>query len=262
MKFKKAITTATTAAVLAGTFAMPVSAAEWNTNGGTTTVEGSGYVVEPTIEVELPGSLEFGINPLMLDVSEDPSKPNKAQIVTGDYLITNYSNIPVAVSAVTTVTAGSDVELFDTTKAVAAMWNTDTNEMKPSTGKKAVWLVQQYPNSISNEGVMSVTAITAGTTVAADVEGDTLSASAPSTTVVFVMDAYKDTDAAKSMGGFQFTGAVDPNAAFTESDLKVSTVFTLTTLTEKQKTENYENYQTNGGSAALTTLHSTIKKAK
>lgn len=263
MNMNKVTKTAAAVAAMVSVLAMPVSAAEWNTNGGTANVEGSGYVVEPTIEVELPGDLTFGINPMKLDVSEDPSNPNKAQIVSGDYLITNYSNIPVAVSAVTTVTAGSDVQLMDTMAMVAAAWDTTNNELKAVTGKKAVWLVQLYPKTISNDGVMTVTPVDAGTSVAADVIGDTLTATAPTTTVYFVLDAFSEADAAKSMGGFKFDGAVDPNAAFTESDLKVTTVFTLNTITEAQKTNNYDAYTTNGGKAlAAADVVDTVKKVK
>lgn len=71
MRLKKVVKTATATAVLTSMLAMPVCAAEWNTNGGSSTVEGDAYVVQPTIEVELPGDLTFGVNPLMLNVAEE-----------------------------------------------------------------------------------------------------------------------------------------------------------------------------------------------
>lgn len=268
MKLKKVVKTATATAVLTSMLAMPVFAAEetpWNVDGASATVEGDAYVVEPTIEVELPGDLAFGVNPLMLNVAEEEGKTDKSQIVSGNYLVTNFSNIPVAVAAVTTVTAGTDVELLDTTAMKNTAWNTTNNELNAVADKKAVWLVQLYPKSVDKDtGVLTVTPITPGTTTAADVIGDTLTATAPTTTVNFVLDAYVEADAEKSMSGFKFGGAVDPNATFVEGDLKVTTVFTLKTLTESQKTNNFEAYQTNGGTAALAagTVADTVKKAK
>ncbi len=263
MRLKKVVKTATATAVLTSMLAMPVCAAEWNTNGGSSTVVGDAYVVEPTIEVELPGDLTFGVNPLMLNVAEEGAA-DTSQIVSGNYLVTNYSNIPVAVSAVTTVTAGTDVQLMDTTSMVASAWDTTNDELEAVTGKKAVWLVQLYPKSVNKEtGELTVTPITAGTTVAADVIGDTLTATAPTTTVNFVLAAYAEATPENSMSGFKFGGAVDPNATFVEGDLKVSTVFTLKTITENQKTNNYEAYETNGGKTLATTdVADTVKKEK
>lgn len=45
--------------------------------------------------------------------------------------------------------------------------------------------------------------------------------------------------------GFQFSGAVDPNASFEEADeIKVSTKFTLNTLSPNQATNGYEKLDT------------------
>lgn len=263
---KKAAAVATAAATIAANmltvpvFATATTAPEWGTNGGQQTVEGTTYVVEPTIEVELPGDLTFGLNPLKLNVSEDPTKPDKSQIVSGTYLVTNFSNVPVAVSAVTTVTASSSVELKGTSLA-AGDWETATKELKSAAnGKKAVLLAQLYPTAITNDGVMTVGAVP-DTATAKTVPGDILTATAPTTTVNFVMDAFDEANANKSMGGFKFGGALDPSATFTEDDIKVDTVYEMNLLTESQKTNNYVAYVTNGGNSTGGFV-STIKKTK
>ena len=54
------------------------------------------FPVDPVIEVELPGDLAFGINPLSLDADDDGTADD--QIVTSQYMITNYSNVPVLIN--------------------------------------------------------------------------------------------------------------------------------------------------------------------
>lgn len=261
--WKRAAAVATAAATIAANMmTMPVfatTAPEWGTNGGQQTVVGTTYVVEPAIEVELPGDLTFGLNPMKLNVAEEGQTADKSQIVSGTYLVTNYSEVPVAVSAVTTVTASSSVDL-KTTSLAAGDWETATKELKTVTGKKAALLAQLYPTAITNEGVMTVGTIP-DTATAKTVPGDILTASAPSTTVYFVMDAFDEDSANKSMGGFKFGGALDPTAAFTEEDIKVDTVYEMNLLTEAQKTNNYVDYATNGGNTT-TKYASTIKKKK
>lgn len=266
---KKAVTAvATIAAITTSMMAIPVSASqqtpEWNTNGGRDEREGGTYVVAPVIEVELPGSLEFGLNPLKLEASEDPAVSNKAQIVSGTYVVTNYSNVPVEVTASTKVTAGADVEMLGAT-FVAADWDATNKQLNPKTGKKAVLLVQMYPSKIENDGSMTVGTVTAGRT-AKDIPGDILTTADPATTPCFVLDSFDEDNAKASMAGFKFDGALDPNAAYTETDIKVSTVFTMNTVTEDYKNNNtgtnanYEAYKTNGNNTP--TVIPTIKKKK
>lgn len=252
MKCRKAIATIAAAATMTSMLGMTAFASEWNVNGGQSTVEGETWVQQPTIEVELPGDLSFGINPLKLNVSETETEDTR-QIVSGEYYVTNYSDIPVAVKASTFLTVAADVEVYGKDDMVAAKWDTangKTGELVSSTGKRAIWLVQLYPTAIalSNEGVpsMTVTKVTQGTTVGTNVLGDTLVAGTDASSVtkapIFVLDAYKEADAVKSMAGFMFDGAVDPNGDFVDNDVKVTTVFELTTLTTDKKGD-YEGYE-------------------
>ena len=72
-----------------------------------------------------------------------------------------------------------------------------------------------------------------------------------------MLDAFDgETLAATNVSGFQFAGAVDPNAAFAEGDVKVKTVFKLTTLSENQKAD-YEK-----ATDIDANVHETVVKAK
>ena len=95
---KKIMRTGIAVLTVSSMFAMTAFAAEentWNVNGASTTIEGTAYTVDPIIEVELPGELTFGINPLSLDADEDGTADS--QIISGEYLIVNNSNVPVLV---------------------------------------------------------------------------------------------------------------------------------------------------------------------
>lgn len=140
---KKVIATATTAALVTGMFAGTAMAAEWNENGGSQTVEGVSTAVQPTISVELPGDLAFGINPLKLDADEDQKADG--QIVATSYGIVNYSNVPVLVNAKTSAKAGTGVNL-----KASIEYNSNTNELKPTADTdKDVFLLQVFPAKTS-----------------------------------------------------------------------------------------------------------------
>ena len=244
---------------------------EWNIHGGQQTVEGDIWVRQPVIEVELPGNLDFGINPFQLAVNAggEDTVPVTDQIISGEYYVTNYSNVAVAVTAATFVSAANEkIELVAKDDVV---WDTNTNEIRSSAaaGRRAVWLVQLYPVDIavSDTGCsMTVTGITAGTTTGIDVEGDTLTRGTGAEDVekkpVFVLAAWDgSSNAAKkaSVAGFQFGGAVEPNADFEDGDIMVTTVFELKTLTVNQMNGNYEEYKTADN---ISGFCSTIKQEK
>ena len=151
---KKVIATATTAALVTGMFAGTAMAAEWNENGGSQTVEGVSTAVQPTISVELPGDLAFGINPLKLDADEDQKADG--QIVATSYGIVNYSNVPVLVNAKTSATAGTGVNL-----KTSIEYNSDTNELKPTADTdKDVFLLQVFPAKTSGVSYSDDTGVT------------------------------------------------------------------------------------------------------
>lgn len=141
-EIKKAIATVTAISAMSSMCAMTVFAeGEWNTNGGTAEVEGVPTIVSPTIEVELPGDLSFGLNPLKMNVSEDPDNPNTNPIISGDYYVTNYSNIPVAVRTTTFVSLTNDKVELKTSMAKADWAGTELKK-SDTAGNKAIWLTR------------------------------------------------------------------------------------------------------------------------
>lgn len=97
-KMKRCVATTLAAAMM---LSSTVSAAEWNTEGGSATVTGDSTVTQPVIEVALPGDLAFMIDPYLIDFDEQ-------QVVGGDYNVVNYSNVNVEVKV-----SPSIVELED-----------------------------------------------------------------------------------------------------------------------------------------------------
>lgn len=235
---KKILSTAMATALLVTMFsgtAMAASAPEWGENGGSTEVPGYSYTVSPTIEVELPGDLSFGINPLYLDADGDPETNDKTQIVSGEYLIYNYSDVDVLITAETKTTLAEDVVLTADPTVDAT-----TKELPKVSGKKNVYLVQMYPQSIEVDSDQNVTVtrntFTLGTTTASTVAGKPLSKDA-NVSILFKLKAYDyENDVLKTgnVGGFTFDGAVDPDAAYADEDITVTTTFTVNTLTTNQ----------------------------
>lgn len=250
---RRLMATAMTAALITSMFATTAFADEtkaWNTDGGSLTVEGASTTVEATLEVELPTDLSFGINPLKLDVSEDSSKPNKKQIVGADYLITNYSNVDVLVKASTKVTAESTVDL-----KTAGAYDDKSFELSPTKDKKAVLLIQALATAITVGTDESVTTTYGDFTASAAASNDATSVNgkagailgAGDTDILFKLAKNDGTLKSANIGAFTFDGSVDPNAAFTDGDVKVTTVFTMSTLTDNQSTNSYEESATYTG---------------
>lgn len=252
---RKMVRTAAATLAVASMFTMSAFAAEWNTQGGSAEVEGEGTYVEPVIEVELPGDLAFGINPLQLDADEDGTAD--AQIISGTYPVINRGNVRVAITAETYATAGGNVEVLPD-----ADYDDVSGDLKAVDGKLAVWLVQLYPSAveIDAEGAVGLTVTdVAAADKNANIAGQVVSkAEATPTTVKFRLEPYKETSGkmdASCASGFKFSGAVDPNAAFAETDtLSVKTKYTLTTVSEKQKDTLYEAFDVNGESYDTTVV--------
>lgn len=243
---RRLMATAMTAALITSMFATTAFADEtkaWNTDGGSLTVEGASTTVEATLEVELPTDLSFGINPLKLDVSEDSSKPNKKQIVGADYFITNYSNVDVLVKASTKVTAESTVDL-----KTAGAYDDKSFELSPTADKKAVLLIQALATAITVGTDESVTTTYGDFTASAAASNDATSVNGKAgailgtndTDILFKLAKNDGTLKSTNIGAFTFDGSVDPNAAFTDGDVKVTTVFTMSTLTDNQSDKSYE----------------------
>lgn len=266
---KKVIATATTAALVTGMFAGTAMAAEWNENGGSQTVEGVSTAVQPTISVELPGDLAFGINPLKLDADEDQKADG--QIVATSYGIVNYSNVPVLVNAKTSATAGTGVNL-----KTSIEYNSDTNELKPTADTdKDVFLLQVFPAKTSGVSYSDDTGVTIkgntitkaatggvkDTTTAQDVGALVLSGTANS--VDFKLAAFEDdTVKAANASGFTFDGVVNPNATFADGDVTVSTVFTLSVISQKQYEKGYDQPANTFGATGKTVVDTSVVEKK
>lgn len=108
MRIKKVVAT-TMAAALAvaavpsttvlATAADPI---EWGNDGGTQTVTGDGTVTQATIEVALPGEVNFVIDPYMIDSGDK-------QIVAGDYNVINLGDVDVKVAVKPSLNLGTNV---------------------------------------------------------------------------------------------------------------------------------------------------------
>lgn len=266
---KKVIATATTAALVTGMFAGTAMAAEWNENGGSQTVEGVSTAVQPTISVELPGDLAFGINPLKLDADEDQKADG--QIVATSYGIVNYSNVPVLVNAKTSAKAGTGVNL-----KASIEYNSNTNELKPTADTdKDVFLLQVFPAKTSGVSYSDDTGVTIkGNTITKAATGgvnDATTAQAAGALVLsetqnsvdFKLAAFEnDTVKATNASGFTFDGVVNPNATFADGDVTVSTVFTLSVISQKQYDNGYKADETNFGTTGSAAIDTSIVVSK
>lgn len=241
MTKKKLFTTAAVATALTAMSVGTAFAADWNTNGGTAEVEGWSYTVSPTIYVELPGDLTFGLNPLYLDADGDTSTTgDNTQIVSTDFLVKNFSNVPVAVTAKTKATAGSGVTMVDT--PAASNYDTTSKELVSAENEKAIVLAQMVPTAAitltnGEPGAMTTTAFAAAS-VKADVKtGKILGAGdGKETTFTFLLKSATADGALQAGGvsGFKFAGALDPSKTYAEGDVTVQTTFTLRALTSSE----------------------------
>lgn len=223
----------------------PTAAPEWGQNGGQSTVTGDSYTVQPVIEVELPAELTFGVNPMKLDADGDATTTgDNTQILSTDYLIVNYSNVPVEIKTETKATvntveeaAGADPIDFVVAPA-AANWDSATKELKNDTSKRSVLLIQQLPTAAATvtgeTPTLGVTKPVWGTDVpaAADIQGQMIGTTANE--VYFLLTANNGTLAAGNVSGFTFSGAVNPNTQFYDGEITVSTVFTCNIVTTEQ----------------------------
>ena len=243
---RRLMATAMTAALITSMFATTAMAEdatkEWNSKGGSATIEGTSSTVEPTIEVELPSDLSFGINPLKLNVAEEGQTANNKQIVGADYFIKNFSNVDVLVKASTTVTGADTVDLL-----AAGAYDATSLELTSATGKKNVLLIQALATgiTISNDSVQATygdfTAKNATSNATVDVNGQAGAILGKTATdILFKLDKNDGTLKEGNIGAFTFDGSVDPTASFTDGDVSVKTVFTLNTLTDSQSQKSYD----------------------
>lgn len=110
-KMKRFLATTLAAAMM---LSSTVSAAEWNTEGGSATIIGDSTVTQPVIEVALPGDLAFMIDPYLIDFEEQ-------QIVGGDYNVINYSNVNVEVKVSPSIVELEDVDENDAPVSISVL---------------------------------------------------------------------------------------------------------------------------------------------
>ena len=84
---RKLFSVLATTSMIASLFATTALAADWNTQGGEATITGTSVVQEPTIEVSIPGELSFALNPLSIEIDQDDSTKNKAQVISSQFPI-------------------------------------------------------------------------------------------------------------------------------------------------------------------------------
>lgn len=243
MTKKRLFSSLAVAAMVTSMFATTAFAEDpqWNTQGGKATVEGGTYPVEPTVEVALPGELTFGINPLKLEVSEDPTNnSNKNQIIATDYSIINHSNVPVIVDVAVTATAESTVTLMDTPS-----YNANTDELDHSASTKNAFLclsvnkTATYSEDAGFGYTYGAIDKTVKDTNTAKAQASSILASGTPTNLKVGLKAASDTMEGSS-AAFKFQGAVDPQSAFTANEIKVKAEYTLSMLTDNQLTTGYE----------------------
>ena len=258
MTKKRLFSSLAVAAMITSMFATTAFAEdpEWNSQGGKATVEGGVYTVEPTVEVAIPGDLTFGINPLKLNAAEEGQTENKNQIISTDYSVINYSNVPVIVDVAVTATQGSGVTIMDT-----ATYDTKTKELTHSADTKNAFLCM----SVNKTAAFASDAFTFTYGTVDDTITNTATAKAQASLVLSSGTASNakfglkaaSTNMEGAAASFKFQGAVDPQSAFAEGDVTVSAVYTLSMLTENQLSTGYE-----ADTTTLTGAADTFVKAK
>lgn len=250
-RFTKLMALAAIASMVASS--VSVSANSLTPENTSQKVEGDAWVQAPTVEVELPGDLTFGINPLRITVNNEEAGISSvsAQIIGSDYTVTNYSDVNVIVSANTKASMGSGVT--DVSFNEAPTYDADSREMDPADGKKNIWLAQLYPTSgttVTPDGAdwytvsLNVTEPTYADGVEGTVMGQTVSTG--DANVQFRLAPFNSTDnvlVSGNVSGFRFAGSVDPNANFKDGDVHVETLFSLTTVTKDQADNSYEDFE-------------------
>ena len=132
MKFKKVlaatlITTMALSTTVFGASATP----EWNNDNGEQTVIGDAQVVQPVLEVALPGDLAFTLDPLKIE--------NDAQVVGGDYNIVNYSTVDVKVTVYPSIVKNDALSVVAAPKGLNDD-KTSYKDLDPVDSKKAIHL--------------------------------------------------------------------------------------------------------------------------
>lgn len=246
---KKLLSTAAAIAALSAMYAVPALALGLGEGEQSTEVTGSNEIYTPKIDIALPGDLSFGINPLSYDTDGDPATTDdQIQIVATDYLMENYSDVPVAIKTATKAEKG-DGEGTTAVITNGALYNTESGELQVSKDASEVFLLQVLPQvgaiSQDADGVFFINNagidLTTITNEATALSKGACVLSTGANDITFILD--KITTGATELdqiSGFTFSGAVDPQATFVGDDVKVTTVFTLEVLSDAQYARSYD----------------------
>jgi len=253
MTKKKILAAVSAAAMATSLFATTAFAAgatvEWNNNGGSATGEGESWTRNPVIEVEIPYELPFAINPYKLDLREDTSAGTAItdQIWSDNYLIINNSEVPVAVTTKSKAEAGTSSNL---TIETAPKYNTNTGEMEGTDAtKKNAFIGMQFAKTATYASeaytftydtlAFSSTAIKDKASLQA---AGGLVLGGTDETVTLVLDKAPDTPDDSNVAAFKYVGVVNNSTteAYTDADIKVTTVYELKVLTDNASTTGYQ----------------------
>lgn len=245
---KKLLSTAAAIAALSAMYAVPALALGLGEGEQSTEVTGLSEIYTPAIDIALPGDLSFGINPLSYDTDGDPATTDdQIQIVATDYLMENYSDVPVAIKTATKAEKGENSSTAVITNG--ALYNTESGELQVSKDASEVFLLQVLPQagaiSQDADGVFFISDagidLTTITNEATALSKGACVLSTGANDITFILD--KITTGATELdqiSGFTFSGAVDPQATFVGDDVKVTTVFTLEVLSDAQYARSYD----------------------
>lgn len=241
MTKKKFLAALSTAAITTSLLATTAFADNWNTNGGTETGEGSGTVRVPVIEVEVPVELPFAVNPYKLNLAEEGATAITDQIWSDNYMIINHSEVPVAVKTASKATPSADIELATALKIDS---NTKKYVHSSDSSKKSAFLGMQFAKTVEfkSDAYEIKYDYTAWTPADGDdktklqaIGGLLLNDGASATEDAMVIlnnETESNTTGGKNAAAFKYTGFLNDSAtaAYTDEDLKVTTVYTLTVL--------------------------------
>lgn len=138
MKFRKvlAATLVATMALSTAVFAAEDTTPAWNNDNGEEVIQGDATVIQPVLEVALPGDLAFVIDPLKIE--------NDMQVIAGDYNVTNFSNVAVQITMKPSIIVDTESKLAVAAAAPGLVAADDTNktyeDLAAVENKKAIFL--------------------------------------------------------------------------------------------------------------------------
>lgn len=276
MKIKRMLATTMAATMMLSVTAQAAEAIEWNNDNGESVVVGESTVVQPVLEVALPGDLAFTLDPLYIEGDK--------QVVGGDYNVINYGNVEVKVTVNPSVITNEVLSIVGTTPALATDNDKKYKDLTPAeSGKKAVYLtaipadkatdivdanedgVYEFAYTANTGDVgraasagtgeeFKIGAATAGTDTGLQVILNAAAADAKgSANFAFDLKAFNSekeilgSDNAASISSFTIGGAVDPTVTYEDGDVNIQAVYTMEVLTADEKKTIEDKGNASGG---------------